>query len=1256
MMSRNSNNSNHPTIVGAIQSNKQNSHNKSAALHVLSAASASSVSQPRFTAAATTTSLFAASQSGTNKPAMQEGVGQLSSPPSSLALLPKRNKYSADEAGSDGGDKWRRRQQPGSLSDGIGHGSSAVPLLGGGDRDLNHSPTAKALNQGWWSANIYENVVNESAEYQQQQLGFGGGGYGKLRKCEENIYENICEDCGRLYSAEKCAFCAVEDEEDAERVKKVSNKYSAKFQEFFGNFRIRPVRFGGAASVTGSVSIQGKRKLCKSDIVHNVNGFEDVFRTNKSFDLGEICRMRDDVRSQVSVDEGTTNPHTPDRALHKSDEQLTLEIARSTTSVSTAPVADTPEAATERKATVPRSAPLIVRRSVSENLIDFSESRKSETVYENLIPPALRSTIDRRRLVHGLVTPNDDYDGARSFDTFPVNNWMMSLLAEAEDYNDDTVAYHVKSIPSATFNDIGANYYGNVEEYAGNSDCNSRDIIYSVEEFRQNVINNKKRRTAEDEEYEKFDPVVISYCDADFESYIEGNKDDDRSDGTLTPCSSAPGDKSEFVAGLLNIFDAALNREKEDPRQNNAVDTNGHANDVIKPYRAQVNEPDSDCGSRLSHSKQLERSKPSGKHILVQKHLLAVSLCRVVITFERRLKAFLFVVTLGEAVRTRKLVLNRRRTYLSIMTNEVHNSTSALRESVEIDKYFQFLDNNRDMVNLMAINRRRRRRGEPIHPELQSNSSNEISCSSSTSGVLSDCGTSLDENIYQQIWTCKTEGTEPVYESPQENIYESIRIEPARDEHEWEVVDDFAFSKSSRRTLCQQPPPVPNRNIRHPLDRYRNVCILHSPAEPNINRIVYNYRRDYIFDYRKGDSESSSASSCIDDDEELDCCESCAESDDYEENDAIKEQEHNSGSRRISQSRGIPEKLSCYSIPDCVQYWKFMLLNVDYNDDEEDVIMTEKTLAVIGENIDKTVFPNIPQQTSQITNQKQPQSPSAVPSQRHIFSGSTAVNKTQIPVSDSCAGKYTKSVENLTDASVPQEKEKSPVLKQERMRDKLMKNLQLSSSRSAEDGPVFGVELSQVRQDNVHHVPRFVVECVEILKQPENIETSGLYRASGNKNSIESIKKKMNEKRSKKYEFLKKQDVHSLTGSLKLFFRELKSPLIPKDVYESCVQHTKDEVRTEVKTIEQIRSSIGKMETVNRKTLSYLIGHLQCVHQHSNVNMMNSSNLAIVWGACLFASTLGLMESYENNDLGKINTLVKQLIDHYDQIFYDKTE
>ncbi|XP_055616139.1 uncharacterized protein LOC129762159 [Toxorhynchites rutilus septentrionalis] len=1129
------------------------------------------------------------------------------------ALEKQRNKRSAEGAANDDDDgegKWPGLSivRSGATSGGL---SSSALLLGGIDR----TTTGKL-----WCDNIYENVINGTSV-----VGVFGE-YGKLRKCQENIYENICEDCGRLYSAEKCAFCSVEDEDvDTERTKKV-NKYSVKFQEFLENFRIKPVKFGGGG--VGGSTIQAKRKLCKSDIVHNVDGFEEVFRTNKSFDLGEICRMRDDNRSQVTVVGVAENLRSSrdDRGLHKSDDQLASSLASARQqpldpggTLKPPETACPPAAATEPEKAAPWK---VSGRSLSENLIDFSEPSESETIYENLCPGRVRS-------------------GRCWLTAPPVDAWMTSLLVETEDYDAGAeVAYHVKHIPSVTFDDIGDSWGG-----CGSSSSRARlnCVVqgYSsdkVEEFRQNVLNERKRqREAEREEEDRsdsLDPVIITFRSSIFET---------ESDVQLL----ASGER---------------NRETEAPRQNNA-DRDGHVNDAISPYRVQVAREGE--GDRLSQCKQC-RSLAAKKRSLLREHLLRVSLCRVVITYERGLKAFLLIGAAAaaacELVRNRKLVLNKRKTYRKIMTNEAHNgSVSALLESVQIDKYFQFLEGNETMINLAAAKRRHRRRhnaSELISAEVQSNSSNEISISSSnTSGIYSDCGASLDENIYQPIWTCKTDGgSEPTYESPQEHIYEYIRVDPARDESEWEVVDEFAFSKNRHHSLSQRsPPPVPNRNIRHPLDRYRNVCILYSPTAPKINRIVYDYRRDYVFDYRKT-SEDVSPSDDVDEGDEDDgedhgeendsvLCDSCPGSESNEE-------DGDEGEDVAATLREIPaRKHSCYSIPDCVQYWKFMLLNVNYNEDEEDVIMTEKTIAVIARNVEPNTQISSDHRVS-LKNTTHTPSGLAAPNLPHSpkFSGPAVKSKSQIPATDGCVGTYTsKSADNLHEDTPASAKEKLPSPKRERLRDKMKAVLPLSSSRSADDGLVFGVELDQVERDEKLQIPRFVSECLEILKEPDFIETGGLYRASGNKNSIENIKKKLNEKRSpKKYEFLKKQDVHSLTGSLKLFFREMKSPLIPRDVYELCVQKTKDEAET----IDNIRLGIDKMELINRNTLRYLIRHLKCVHQNSHVNMMNSSNLAIVWGACLFASTPGLMESYESNDLGRINTLVRQLIDYYDKIFY----
>lgn len=124
---------------------------------------------------------------------------------------------------------------------------------------------------------------------------------------------------------------------------------------------------------------------------------------------------------------------------------------------------------------------------------------------------------------------------------------------------------------------------------------------------------------------------------------------------------------------------------------------------------------------------------------------------------------------------------------------------------------------------------------------------------------------------------------------------------------------------------------------------------------------------------------------------------------------------------------------------------------------------------------------------------------------------------------------------------------------------------------------VFGCELSKVEKDvESPNVPKFVVECIKLLNRDENLKTAGIYRASGNKNSIEAVKKKINEKkyskvsrnfsisknismiqyiqRDDKYAILESQDIHTLSCLLKLYFRDLMPGLIPAETFQLCTR------------------------------------------------------------------------------------------------------
>lgn len=57
---------------------------------------------------------------------------------------------------------------------------------------------------------------------------------------------------------------------------------------------------------------------------------------------------------------------------------------------------------------------------------------------------------------------------------------------------------------------------------------------------------------------------------------------------------------------------------------------------------------------------------------------------------------------------------------------------------------------------------------------------------------------------------------------------------------------------------------------------------------------------------------------------------------------------------------------------------------------------------------------------------------------------------------------------------------------------------------------IYGVEMDEIEKDDQHpSVPKFVVECISIIENEENLITNGIYRASGKKESIDKIKKKV---------------------------------------------------------------------------------------------------------------------------------------------------
>lgn len=97
--------------------------------------------------------------------------------------------------------------------------------------------------------------------------------------------------------------------------------------------------------------------------------------------------------------------------------------------------------------------------------------------------------------------------------------------------------------------------------------------------------------------------------------------------------------------------------------------------------------------------------------------------------------------------------------------------------------------------------------------------------------------------------------------------------------------------------------------------------------------------------------------------------------------------------------------------------------------------------------------------------------------------------------------------------------------------------------------PIFGNTLTKIYETSDEPIPKFVKLCVGIIERPENIKSLGIYRTSGNMATIQKVRLAVD---NCNFNILEKysNECDVISGSLKLFFRESREQLIPKEAFQ----------------------------------------------------------------------------------------------------------
>ncbi|XP_041440355.1 rho GTPase-activating protein 15 isoform X4 [Xenopus laevis] len=217
---------------------------------------------------------------------------------------------------------------------------------------------------------------------------------------------------------------------------------------------------------------------------------------------------------------------------------------------------------------------------------------------------------------------------------------------------------------------------------------------------------------------------------------------------------------------------------------------------------------------------------------------------------------------------------------------------------------------------------------------------------------------------------------------------------------------------------------------------------------------------------------------------------------------------------------------------------------------------------------------------------------------------------------------------------------------------------------------VFGCRLDALCHRENSTIPKFVSMCIDAVNE-RGLEADGIYRVNGNLATIQKLRFIVDRERAVttdgRYLFPEQlsqeekldlsssdwEDVHVITGALKMFFRELPEPLIPFGMFEQFVEAV--QIPDLDERIETITALVSVLPEPNHDTLKHILSHLKRVMEHSETNRMTTQNIGIVFGPTLMRPEKELFSNIAANMVYQ-NQAVEHFLTYYEEIFSDGPE
>ncbi|XP_048351538.1 rho GTPase-activating protein 17 isoform X2 [Sphaerodactylus townsendi] len=217
--------------------------------------------------------------------------------------------------------------------------------------------------------------------------------------------------------------------------------------------------------------------------------------------------------------------------------------------------------------------------------------------------------------------------------------------------------------------------------------------------------------------------------------------------------------------------------------------------------------------------------------------------------------------------------------------------------------------------------------------------------------------------------------------------------------------------------------------------------------------------------------------------------------------------------------------------------------------------------------------------------------------------------------------------------------------------EKVLPEIQAHQDKWTEK-PAFGTPLEEHLKRSGREIALPIEACVMMLLET-GMKEEGLFRIAPGASKLKKLKAALDCSTSQLDEFY--SDPHAVAGALKSYLRELPEPLMTYALYEEWTQVAN--VQDQDKKLQDLWRICQQLPKQNLANFRYLIKFLARLAQHSDVNKMTPSNIAIVLGPnLLWSKNEGSLAEMAAATSVHVVAVVEPIIQHANWFFPEEVD